>query len=379
MRPIARRVASCRPRSCSRSGFTLVELLVVIAIIGLLAIMLLPSLQRARESGRRTECSNNIRQNAMGCQGFSAAFGRYPPGAASDFGPFGSAPGATGTSNGSSWGVYILPYIGQAKLLDNGLGTQWTWTDSGYSGNQSLNLGVIQTYICPSSPLAVWCPSPPSATVQRLSNSYAAILGTANPIVRPGSSTTVYTGSTFDSTFGLIADDGVLTLYGQVTESMVTDGLSNTLLLGEWSDWMIDSTGKKQDCRPKAGFAIGVPSTNAAAVTSFARLRAAGTTPKPCPHNTTTVRYAVNAKRGTTNGGWNPAAAGDGAGVTNSGTAATQSFGANVPINSAHERGAAVALADGSVRFLSDETDVNVLSILACRKDRTPAELGSAN
>ena len=54
-----------------RSGFTLVELLVVIAIIGILVSMLLPAINSARESARRTQCSNNIRNVAMGCMSYA--------------------------------------------------------------------------------------------------------------------------------------------------------------------------------------------------------------------------------------------------------------------------------------------------------------------
>src|SRR5262245_12705852 len=63
-----------------RRGFTLVELLVVIAIIGILIALLLPAVQAAREGGRRTSCTNNLRQLSLAVQNFHSARKHFPPG-----------------------------------------------------------------------------------------------------------------------------------------------------------------------------------------------------------------------------------------------------------------------------------------------------------
>ncbi len=88
------------------SGFTLVELLVVIAIIGILVALLLPAVQAAREAGRRTQCTNNLKQMGLALHNHHDSLRRFPPGG--DRSPVGGY--------GPSWMVHILPYIEQNSL-----------------------------------------------------------------------------------------------------------------------------------------------------------------------------------------------------------------------------------------------------------------------
>src|SRR5208282_956683 len=88
-------------RKCrSHQGFTLVELLVVIAIIGILIALLLPAVQSARESGRRTQCSNNLRQWALAMLGFEQDHGAFSEGVV-----YGAAGGPGGIDAGGEIGA----------------------------------------------------------------------------------------------------------------------------------------------------------------------------------------------------------------------------------------------------------------------------------
>jgi prepilin-type N-terminal cleavage/methylation domain-containing protein len=100
-------------------GFTLVEMLVVIAIIGVLVALLLPGVQMARESARRSKCTNNLRNLALAVQSFESAYNKLPPnrfggcgGSASLYG------GAQEDSRSWSWITMILPYIAQKDVYD---------------------------------------------------------------------------------------------------------------------------------------------------------------------------------------------------------------------------------------------------------------------
>ena len=89
-------------------GFTLVELLVVIAIIGILVALLLPAVQAAREAARRMQCTNNLKQIGLAMQNYHSAFGRLPAGSQHCCNPH--------QARGPVWTTSILPYIEQQVL-----------------------------------------------------------------------------------------------------------------------------------------------------------------------------------------------------------------------------------------------------------------------
>lgn len=125
----------------SRCGFTLVELLVVIAIIGVLTGLLLPAVQAARESARRTECQNNLKQIGIGLQLYHDQHGEFPVGCV-EWRPF------NGTSERQlAWSAYLLPYIEQQSLFDR--------LDLSKPFDDPINVDpsstVLSVYTCPSA------------------------------------------------------------------------------------------------------------------------------------------------------------------------------------------------------------------------------------
>ncbi len=129
----------------SRNAFTLVELLVVIAIIGLLVALLLPAVQAAREAARRLQCTNNIRQMGIAMHNYESSFRVFPHGGAGSV-SLTSAPILA--RNRLSWGAAILAFLEQSSLyhsIDQSLPYI-------HSRNQSAGGSLVPTYLCPTAP-----------------------------------------------------------------------------------------------------------------------------------------------------------------------------------------------------------------------------------
>ena len=330
-----------------RFAFTLVELLVVIAIIGVLVALLLPAVQAARESARRTQCVNHFKQLALATHNHHDNLRRLPPGGAMDQPPFGSD-GPTGSNRwGSSWMVYILPYIEQQNLYEK-------WEFQGQSGafntnnNNAASGVIIKTFLCPSSPLKV---SPAPRQAGAFMSSYVGVSGAIDGLISGYSETRVATLPCG----GLISGGGVLIPNGQLNFASMTDGTSNTLILGEQANFLKDNTGKKQEWRASQtwGWYLGVKAVGVPP--NFDNGGSDNRQP-----NMTTIRYQVNY---TPPSGWANDVAGTGVGLTGN------CVGANVPMNSAHAGGVNAAFGDGSVRGIASNTKLSILAQMATRDD----------
>jgi len=126
-----------------RNAFTLVELLVVIAIIGILIGMLLPAVQRVRESARSTVCQNNLRQIGLALQNYHSSFMEFPSGV-TGWRPFGST---DQSKLNLAWSVFILPQLEQESLFQQLDVTQAFDSVS----NQEAGSQSIAVYQCPSA------------------------------------------------------------------------------------------------------------------------------------------------------------------------------------------------------------------------------------
>lgn len=349
-------IASVRSCGHRHRGFTLIELLVVIAIIGVLVGLLLPAVQKVRAAALRTACTNNLKQIGLALHNFHAANDRFPPGSANDKAPFGTA---TSAGWGSSWWVYILPYIEQDAIAR-------TWQFSGNSGYSNTSNRALATdaYIpvmkCPASPMdeRKGAPSRNSTGSRILLADYTGISGfwNGNPSTLGTftDSNTSYSGCCTSGS-GWYSANGVL--YGQSTIRVadITDGTSSTMVVAEESDYLRYTDGTvPTDIR--SGGLYGWTMGCAAAPAVYPN------TPDYRPFNTQTVRYQINQVFVTSYGG--------GASPNSNGAwPGGSDLQNNMPIRSAHPGGASVVYADGSVHFLSNTTSLNVLYALAARAD----------
>lgn len=200
--------------TAARRAFTLVELLVVIAIIGLLVGLLLPAVQAARESARRTQCSNHLKQIGIALQGYHDIVRAFPPGYLSGFDSAGDE-----TGPGWGWAAFLLPELEQTpaqQSLNFNLPVEHPLNSTG----RTLSFSV---FLCPSDPASkpVWqvqTAPPGSTTLCSIAESnYVGVFGTTEPGVD---------------------GDGVFFRNSHVSLRDISDGSSSTLVVGERS-WLL--------------------------------------------------------------------------------------------------------------------------------------------
>jgi prepilin-type N-terminal cleavage/methylation domain-containing protein len=203
-----------RPRS-HRPAFTLIELLVVIAIIGVLIALLLPAVQKVREASARTECQNNLKQLALGMNGYHDANQSLPPGMSPGTVNFGDQYCCWGT-----WMVVILPHIEQSNAF--ALYTNYGGTDPlpryAAAPNTLVTTQRFKTMTCPSD-----FPNAPLANIT--SHNYGVNYG----------NTTLYQNPTGVTAAGVTVNFGGAPFGINVGYPLtnIRDGTSNTLMFAE--------------------------------------------------------------------------------------------------------------------------------------------------
>ncbi len=189
-----------------RRAFTLIELLVVVAIVGMLLALLLPAVQAARESARAAQCQNNLKQLGIGLQNYHDTYKTFPRG------------GWPVTASCLSWGAAILPRIEEQALFDR-LNRSLPYTDP---SNVAAGQTVLPVFICPTShrdSLYRSSPDLPStSTIQYARSDYGGLNG------ERGLRSPTATNN---------PERGVMILASNISLKMITDGSSQTVMLGE--------------------------------------------------------------------------------------------------------------------------------------------------
>jgi prepilin-type N-terminal cleavage/methylation domain-containing protein len=286
----------------ARRAFTLVELLVVIAIIGVLVALLLPAVQAAREAARRSSCANKVHQMGIAIQNYAAAHKDELP------------PGSPGQGKHGLF-TYMLPYIEATATFNRIKLTELTDTSPARDD-------LIEAYVCPNYPERPFITGTNRdgaiTTYQGVSGAFIANLLRQDKLPSPG--------------YGDLPVNGAFVWGAQPRRLKdITDGTSNTLLLGEFvhTDRL---PGPYHDLPGNIRTWIGGAPGNLGAPDE-----------KPS-YAFKVVIYAPN---------------------TQIDRAADQTPYNHLPFGSFHVAGANFALADASVRFISDNVDIDAYKAAA--------------
>lgn len=338
-------------------GFTLIELLVVITIIAVLISLLLPAVQSVREAARRAQCTNNLKQIAMACHNYESAIGSFPMGNVvhnvTDDG-FGAAC--------SYWKlysafVYILPYMEQGAGY-NAYNFQWpsVMSPNATAGaNVTAGTQLVSSYLCPSDqPAAPADPTRMSIAVSQAS--YGMNRGRIENLSFEwinASGVAVQYGSTC----GYGGGDGMFMPESVVKISGVTDGMSNTFLIGEMSRFP-NEQGSTAPPWMWANLAFFWPDptwwSKGVRVTGGAFVLA----PPNTPADTTGNIFNACFNKCVLPPDWLNNAAIPGGPCNSLGQWAFRSF---------HPGGVNFAMADGSVRFIKNSVNLNTYRALGTR------------
>ncbi|MDQ3331529.1 MAG: DUF1559 domain-containing protein, partial [Planctomycetota bacterium] len=208
-----------------RCGFTLIELLVVIAIIAVLISLLLPAVQQAREAARSAQCRNNLKQLGLAFHNYHDTHGVFPPSYVADVFHPQRDPQTFDGPQGWAWGAMLLPQLEQGNVTG-----RFDWNRPAWDPvNAELAKTSIPTFLCPSAagndgPMQVK-DAGGNVLAELGRSNYVANVGQAEPWGGDASGNPILNWST--------VADGPLFRNGRIGARDVTDGLSNTVFLGE--------------------------------------------------------------------------------------------------------------------------------------------------
>jgi prepilin-type N-terminal cleavage/methylation domain-containing protein/prepilin-type processing-associated H-X9-DG protein len=300
----------------TRRGFTLIELLVVIAIIAILIALLVPAVQKVREAAARVQCQNGLKQIAVALHGYHDQKKMLPPGG---LGPT--------TTHGMGFHVLILPYIEQTSLMNDPTKFDFarSWT-SNTPANPTVSGGMntrVAIFYCPSfqqdrGDYSIM------TSIKVYTTHYHGVMGAKGP----GYS---FQGASTPPSRGGFADNGVLYRDSTVRLTDISDGTSNTLMVGEmaWAPELIPGGGYAHHRR---GWAQGFD----------------GTADASTAHSCKNVNFGLNVRGYVT-------------------TPVIEYFN-DVSFGSTHAGGGAnFAFADGSIRFVNQDVDIAIYKATASR------------